>query len=216
MHIRSSAICVPLALLIATGSARAQSLEDAVLARINAIRANPKAYAEELREYRGYFDGEIVYLPGDYNGVVTREGAAAVDEAIAFLERQPPLPPVESAPILTRTAVDFSREQGAAGSSGHVGQDGSRPGDRVKRRGGDVFVGEVIAYGLTDPDQVVRQLIVDDGVPDRGHRKLLFNPRFRFAGIGCGPHRALEHLCVVDLSATPDGRPVRVRYAEKP
>lgn len=216
MPIRALAIGVPLASVAVAGSVHAQSLEELVLARINAARADPAAYAASLRDYRRHFDGDIVYLPGDYNGVRTREGVAAVDEAIAFLEHLTPLRPLEPASLLTRTAAEFSREQGEAGSSGHLGQDGSRPGDRVKRSGGDVFVGEVIAYGFADADQVVRQLIVDDGVPDRGHRKLLFTPRFRFAGIGCGPHRAMEHLCVVDLSATPDGRAMRVRYAEKP
>lgn len=190
-----------------------QALEDAVLERINFARTNPKAYAEQLRVYRSYFDGEIVYMPGDYNGLLTHEGVAAVDETIAFLESHAPMLPLSRANVLALTAVDFSREQGELGARGHRGSDGSGPGDRVKRHGGDIFVGEAIAYGFDDAEQVVRQMIVDDGVPDRGHRKLLFDPKLRYAGVGCGPHSKMEHICVVDISATPDGRPVRVRYA---
>lgn len=213
MSYRVSAICGLLVWLFAATALHAQTLEDSVLAQINAARADPRAYAEKLRVYRGYFDGAVVYLPGDYNGILTREGTVVVDETIAFLDRQEPLPPLTRADILALAAVDFSREQGAIGARGHRGADGSDPGVRVKRRGGDVFVGEAIAYGFDDAEQVVRQMIVDDGVPDRGHRRLLFDSKLKFAGIGCGPHSKMEHICVVDVSATRDGRPVRLRYA---
>ncbi|WP_313538413.1 CAP domain-containing protein [Sphingomonas sp.] len=215
MSHRVFALCTPLAWLLAATALHAQTLEDSVLAKINDARANPRAYADRLREYRGYFDGEIVYLPGDYNGVLTKEGTAVVDETIAFLERQAPLPALTPADILALAAVDFSREQGALGARGHRGADGSDPGVRVKRRGGDIFVGEAIAYGFDDAEQIVRQMIVDDGVPDRGHRRLLFDAKLKFAGIGCGPHSKMDHICVVDVSATKDGRPVRVRYAQQ-
>ncbi len=215
MSHRASALCTPLLWLSATTALHAQSLEDSVLAKINDARANPRAYAEKLRQYRSYFDGEIVYMPGDYNGVLTKEGTAVVDETIAFLEHQQPLPPLTQAEVLALAAVDFSKEQGAIGARGHKGADGSDPGVRVKRHGGDIFVGEAIAYGFNDAEQIVRQMIVDDGVPDRGHRRLLYDAKLKFAGIGCGPHSRMDHICVVDLSATKDGRPVRVRYAQQ-
>lgn len=216
MRFRARAIsALSCAWLFAAGGLHAQTLEDTILQQINTVRANPKAYAEQLRSYRSYFDGEIVYMPGDYNGILTKEGVAVVDETIAFLERQAPLPPLAPAQILTLTAADYSRDQGALGARGHVGADGSAPGDRVKRHGGGIYVGEAIAYGTNDAEEVVRQMVVDDGVPDRGHRKLLFDKAFRFAGIGCGPHARMDHICVVDLSATPDGRPMRVRYAQQ-
>ncbi|WP_066726951.1 CAP domain-containing protein [Sphingomonas pituitosa] len=215
MYHRVLAMCAPLLWLFATSALHAQTLEDSVLAQINDARVNPRGYAEKLRQYRSYFDGEIVYMPGDYNGVLTKEGTAVVDETIAFLERQEPLLPLTQADILALAATDFSREQGAIGARGHKGADGSDPGVRVKRRGGDIFVGEAIAYGFDDAEQIVRQMIVDDGVPDRGHRRLLYDAKLKFAGIGCGPHSRMDHICVVDLSATKDGRPVRVRYAQQ-
>lgn len=208
-------LCAFFASMLAAGAAHAQTLEDAVLERINFARQYPQRYAETLRVYRGYFDGAVVYLPGDAGGIVTREGVAAVDEAIAFLERQAPLPPLERAAILTATAADYAREQGEIGARGHVGRDGAGPGDRVRRHGGGVYVGEGIAYGFADADGVVRQMIVDDGVANRGHRVLLFDRDFRFAGVGCGPHKGFDYLCVVDISATVDGSPMRSRLAER-
>ncbi|WP_066479239.1 MULTISPECIES: CAP domain-containing protein [unclassified Sphingomonas] len=183
-------------------------IERAIIAELNFARANPRDYAEELRDYRGYFEGRVVYPPDDPEGQSTREGVAAVDDAIRFLERQPPLPALDDARILDLAARDHADDQGATGAIGHVGRNGSTPGDRVRRRGGDIYVGEVISYGQRSARAVVRQLIVNDGVPGRGHRQLVFSSRYRFAGAGCGTHPRQRTVCVVKLSATPDGNPV--------
>lgn len=183
------------------------SLEAQVLDRINFARQHPQEYAEQLREYRDYFDGRILYLPGDPNGVITQEGPDAVDEAIDFLERQAPLPPLSRGALLQLAARDHAGELGVTGGMGHVSADGASPGERVRRRGGDIYVGENISYGYDQADAVVRQFIVDDGVRGRGHRKSLFNRDFRYAGVGCGDHRRFGHMCVVDLSGTINGAP---------
>ncbi len=194
--------------LALVGAADPAPVEQEVLARINWARAHPQAYAEQLRDYLRYFDGRILHLPGDPNGVITREGPSAVEEAIDFLEHQAPLPPLSDGQVLDLAARDHAGEQGRDGSMGHDSPDGASPGERVKRRGGDIYVGEIISYGFDDPDAVVRQLIVDDGVPSRGHRTLMFGGDFRYAGVGCGEHPRFRYLCVVDLSGTERGTPV--------
>lgn len=197
-------------LLAGAPAAHAQNLEVQLIARINAVRQDPGAYAAQLRIYRGYFRGTILILPGEPVPVLTREGIAAVDEAIAFLEQQAPLPPLAHAPLLEQAAAAFAQAQGAIGARGHVGADGSTPGERVRRLGGNIYLGEGIAYGAPDVESLLREMVVDDGVPGRGHRTLLFNPDFRFAGAGCSPHATLEHICVIDMSATIDGSPVKI------
>ncbi|MBO9623308.1 MAG: CAP domain-containing protein [Sphingomonas sp.] len=188
--------------------AQSRSLESDVLTEINFARQHPREYAQDLREYRRYFEGRLLYLPGDDNGIITNEGTRAVDEAIAFLERQAPLPPLGHGALLALAAGDHAAAQGPQGSIGHSSRAGNSPGERVRRRGGDIYVGEGISYGYSSAQEVVRQLIVDDGVPGRGHRALLFDRGFRYAGVGCGGHRAYRHMCVVDMSGTPDGTPV--------
>jgi hypothetical protein len=207
------AACSPL-LVAATDSApRTRGIEAQVLEQINHARQHPRDYADELRDFRRHFDGDVLFLPGDTNGVYTREGVSAVDEAIDFLERQAPLPPLGQGDLLALAAQDHAYAQGEAGATGHISRDGAGPGERVRRRGGNIFVGESISYGMADADAVVRQLIVDDGVPGRGHRTLLFKNDFRFAGVGCGDHRRYGHMCVVDLAATSDGAPVLPQWA---
>ena len=192
----------------------APNLEDQVLDRINHLRANPAAYADRLRQLRLHFRGNTLYLPGRPRGLITREGVDAVEEAIAFLELQPPLPPLSRGELLGLAARDHVVVQGALGTRGHFSPDGASPGDRVQRRGGGRLVGEDISYGYADADEVVQQLVIDDGVPDRGHRELLFNRELRYAGVGCGSHSAYGHMCVIDVSRTRNGMSVYATLAQ--
>lgn len=199
-----------LALLLLTGAADdppPTPLEREMLAGINRVRADPAGYAAELRDYREAFDGKVVKLRGR-PGLMTIEGTAAVDDAIAFLARQQPLPPFAQSDLLGLAARDLARAQGPTGAVGHRGPDGSMPGDRVKRRGGEIFVGETVSYGPEYADSMVRLLVVDDGVRDRGHRKIMFSNHYRFAGVGCAEHDRYGHMCAVDYGVTANGGPL--------
>jgi uncharacterized protein YkwD len=188
------------------GPLSAQVPGDAVVAEINRLRADPPAYAQELRAYRQQFRGRLV-ADGNPGGTMTREGVKAVDEAIRALERQPPLPPLQVGRVLALAAQDHADDQGPRGLVGHQSASGATPSQRVVARGGGPYISETISYGSTSARAVVRQLVVDDGVADRGHRKALLSPEFRYAGAGCGPHAGYVAMCVVDFGRTIDGRP---------
>jgi len=186
----------------------ATAFEQQVLAALNAARTDPTTYAAGLEHYRAYFDGNMLHYPGEAVDLETEEGVAAVNDAIAFLRRQRKLDPAEPAPLLAASAADLVTDQ-ARGGTGHAGSDGSAPADRARRHGGGAYVAEVIAYGPFDAEDAVRQLIVDDGVADRGHRAILYSPELRFAGVACGPHPQYGTVCVIDLGQQPDGRAAR-------
>ncbi|WP_236704482.1 CAP domain-containing protein [Sphingomonas sp. HT-1] len=208
--------CIVLAggALLLTAASDTPPLEDQVLERINEVRQDPAGYADRLRTLRNHFIGNALYAPDHPKGTMTREGLQAIDDAIAFLERQRPLPPLDRGALLDLAAQDHVADQGPRGARGHVSPDGATPADRVRRRGGGDLVGEGISYGYTDAEQVVRQLVVDDGVPDRSHRLLLFNQELRYAGIGCGAHQRYGHMCVIDVSRTRTGRSVFALFAQ--
>lgn len=65
--------------------------------------------------------------------------------------------------------------------------------------------GKSIAYGPEYAEDMVRQLIIDDAVPTRGHRKMLFDTRWRHAGAACGDHRGYRRMCVIDFGETANG-----------
>lgn len=172
---------------------------DALIAELNAARGDPRAYARRVREFRTLFAGARFQRPGQI-AVVTQEGVAAVDEAIRFLEGQPPLPALERSRELDRAALAHAQDQGRTGATGHAGADGSSPTDRMRRTGAWRATAETISYG-SPPDEALMQLIVDDGVPDRGHRRILFSPTYRLVGASCGPHPVWRVVCVLDFAS---------------
>ena len=177
------------------------SLEAEVLAEINRVRTHPEWYAERLRAFRVFYHGGVVRVPGDEVGVRTHEGVAALDEAIADVERRRPLQPLVLDRHLRASAATLAREEGPTGVVGHVGPDGLTPGQRMHDAG--VWAGiseENISFGQANAAAVVRQLIIDDGVPDRGHRSSIFEPGLTAAGVSCGPHVVYGWMCVIDVA----------------
>ncbi len=182
--------------------------ELAVVREINKIRRFPREYARYLRALGLRFEGTLWRL-ADHVPIRTNEGRPAVIEAAEFLERVEPVTAfVAYSEELHLAARDHVRDQGPTGETGHAGTDGSRPGTRVRRYADPgSLVGEVINYGLETPRMTVIMLVIDDGVKDRGHRRSLFDPRFRVAGAAIGEHKAYGTMVVVDLADAVTPRP---------
>jgi uncharacterized protein YkwD len=182
--------------------AAAGPLDADVLAELNRARTDPAGFAATLRDFRRAVSPDGVYHGGGEPPFVLREGTRAVDEAIAFLDRQPPLAPLAANRALAAAARDHTASQGPVGTVGH---DDALGGFRARlaAHGVDSEAGETIAYGHATPTAVVVQLIVDDGVATRGHRAVIFTPVFRAAGTACGPHAGYGTMCTIDFAATP-------------
>jgi uncharacterized protein YkwD len=117
--------------------------------------------------------------------------------------RQQPLPPLRNDSRLAEAAYDHASTQGPRGQLGHTGPRGETLGQRLQRRG--LWAGmsaENISYGYDDPAGVVRQLIVDAGVPNRGHRLNIFSRGYQAAGVGCARHAVYGAMCVIDFAGS--------------
>jgi len=176
-----------------------------VLAEMNRLRVDPRGYIAVLETYRRQFDGDIVIRPGQIS-IQTREGVAAVDEAIQFLRLQAPVGALRSDGLLDLTARDHVLDQGPTGYVGHYGSDGWDFATRAVRRGGDPYGGENISYGYDTAREVIIQLLVDDNVADRGHRVNLFRPGYVRAGVACGRHALYYFMCVINYGYEPVAR----------
>ncbi len=175
-------------------------IELEIVAEHNLARTDPAAYAQLLRAMLPQFEGTLRREPGRI-ALRTQEGAAAVQEAIAFLERQAALGPLAVSAGLTRAARDHARDQGPRGATGHDGADGSTPFARMNRYGSwNGSAAENVSYGSPTAREVVLQLIIDDGVRSRGHRRNIFNPALGAAGASCAPHAQYRVVCVIDYA----------------
>lgn len=183
-----------------------------VLVEMNEMRRDPRAYVAKLEALRASMRGNLIMREGE-NPIATREGVAAVDEAIQVLSRAARrLPRFAYAPGLAAAARDHAADLNANNGMGHDGSDGSSPDSRVSRHGKwDRLVAENIAFGPTTAEEVVVGLIVDDGVADRGHREVLMEPELFFAGVACGPHPTYAATCVIDYATSFKSRVPRDR-----
>jgi uncharacterized protein YkwD len=172
----------------------------------NLVRRDPAAYATHLEALLPRFDGMM--LERDERPLLrTEEGAVAIQEAISALRARTPVQPLEWSKGLAGAAADHVKDQGPIGGLEHYGTDGSDPARRAERRGRWVSgMAENIAYGENPARDVVIQLLVDDGVPDRGHRNNILDGAWGVEGVACGPHRDYRQICVMDYS---------VRYVER-
>lgn len=183
----------------------AAAWERELVAELNLLRADPQDYARRwVAPLARRYVGELLLYPGG-RITMTREGVAAVNDCLAELASAPPAGPLVIDPALGEAAAAHIADTGLAGLLGHEGSDGSTPPVRVARvdpslRG----ISEAIHYGPGDARRIVLSLLVDDGVPDRSHRRGILSPRPRLVGAARGAHRDYGVMAVIDFAAGRD------------
>ncbi len=205
----TSVITLALASIVTVAGAHAQEdalapylsdLENAVVAEINLARSDPKAYSVFLEELLPYYDGKNFKRPEEEMTRITREGKAAVEEALAFLRSAEPLPLLTPSRGMSQAAKDHVNDMGKNGSTG---SDDSQPWDRVNRHGTwGGTIAESISFGRNNPRDVLIRLIIDDGYADRGNRNNIFEKEFQVTGVACGDDEKYTFVCVIDYAGT--------------
>lgn len=186
-----------------------QSLSAEIAAEMTKLRTNPASYIELLKSHleKDYSD-EMTYRSSREENlyIKTKEGKPAVQEAIKVLESMvsdtsKTLGGITASPILEKAASDHVVDSNTHCLTGHDGSDGSAPQDRINRYGQwKGSCGENVDYGNTDAFRIVMHLLIDDGVPNRGHRTNLLNPDFNLVGSCVGPHPTYGFCCVMNLA----------------
>ena len=133
-------------------------------------------------------------------GLLTQEGARALDEEIGFLRAAKPAPALTLSQGMRSGAYELVKEQAGTDSTGHRGADGGFCEQRVQRFGKwKGPIGENLSYGSDTARERVLTLLIDDGFANRGHRQRLLDASFRVAGVACGDHK-LGAMCVITLA----------------
>ena len=195
----------PAVILVSAGARRPQGMTDfeaELAATVNRMRRDPAWLAARLARLRKNYEGDYLNLPGVDAPILTSEGTAAVDEAIAAARRSRSRPELRLSPGLNRAARAHAVEIGRDGSLEHSGRDGSEPHERMGRHGKVTGLsGENIGTGYGDGEVMALSLYIDDGVPGRGHRRNLLEADFRVFGVGCARHGRYGSVCVLDFAA---------------
>jgi hypothetical protein len=116
-----------------------------------------------------------------------------------------PMSVLKPSQTLSLAAQDHAKDMGDTGRQGHTGSKGSSLQTRIARHGKWQYtIGENCAYGYDSAQEIVVGLLLDVGVPGRGHRKNILNPAFRFVGVGIRPHKGYGTNCVQDFAGGVD------------
>jgi len=157
------------------------------LKELNFARTEPKRYCKErieplLKKVTKTDHGWSIERKG-FN-ITMKEGLPLIEETIKYLNEVKPCPPFKGVvEPLCKSAQDHCNDCGPKGIFGHIGSDKSTPHDRINRHCYSSTTSENIAYGYSHPKDVIAGLIIDDDVPNRGHRLAIFNPDLAYLGV---------------------------------
>jgi hypothetical protein len=168
---------------------------------LNELRANPAYYAERLEGLReNYKANNSLHRPGDVP-VLTREGVAALDDAIKVLRSASALPELKLSEGLRSAAQGHVNDTGKNSLIGHNGSDDSTFLQRLDSAGKwKGSVAEALDYGSISAFEIVANLLIDDGQPTRPHRQALLNKNYKQVGYGFGPHEEYKTTANVILA----------------
>ena len=175
-------------------------LEREVVFELNKVRSDPKRYSKEcLEDLYSAYKGKVFAYPGQ-ESTLTKEGNGALMECIQVLRNTAPVPILNPAEGLAKASKLLVTDQ-QFGGIGHITRKGLTPQDRMEKYGEwNICSGEDITYGNFEARQIVISLLIDDGVPDRGHRNNILNPKSRYVGVSFGKHPSYRAMCVIDYA----------------
>lgn len=101
---------------------------------------------------------------------------------------------------LCKSAGYHARDMGKSGQTGHDSSDGTDCFVRIGRYYKGGYMAENCSYGYADALHIVMQLLIDDGVPSKGHRYNILGSAYKQIGISIEPHKTYEYNCVMDFS----------------
>lgn len=137
---------------------------------VNLVRSNPAGYIPIIEAYKKRIAAGTAF-----------GSVSTCDELIAELRSTPSLSVLQPKECVYQAAQAHGEDNRRRGSNDHVGSDGSWPWDRVLRSCPDLSDGnENLVGGPSSVRDAVTILLIDDGIPGRGHRKTMLRPDWTY------------------------------------
>lgn len=169
---------------------------------VNELRSSPADYVYKLELMLTRYRFGNTYHRVREVPVVTKEGVAALNDAIEALVMTEPMGELDLSEGLESAAQAHANDTGSASIIGHIGSDDTDFLQRLQRTGiwGGSAV-ELLDYGSVTAEEIVCAFLIDDGQPTRPHRKALLDPKYTKIGVGLAPHEEYSTVCVMALAS---------------
>ena len=142
------------------------------------------------------------YLQSYVAGKLKGKESRFVRSLNAELQKVKGLPMLKPHEKLFKAAHYHANDMGTKGLMGHNSSNGVDFFARIRsfmNPTGDFSFAENCAYGFSSANDIVLQLLIDEGVTALGHRKNLLSDKFDWVGVSIQPHKKYRHNCVQDF-----------------
>jgi uncharacterized protein YkwD len=179
-----------------------EKLSSHIIEEHNVIRTNPKYYIPILRTYIKFFQGNILHRPSGLI-VITNEGYKAFAEAVEFLENINPVGQLVNDVRINLACREYVEKLGIDDS---IDDKVSSMADRIENYAEwEGILSQCVDFGSNNAVDVIINILVDDGVASRIHRKALFAPEAKIIGCSSGKHYKFGVVSVINyLGGTSD------------
>jgi hypothetical protein len=144
---------------------------------LNLMRQYPKQFAETVvKKWPAKKGNHLLEVP-EYQSLL---------KDLMAMKPQPLLKPDSNLWVSARCHAEMS---GRAGYLGH---------ERVSKNCIANFRGECCHYGYSNALEIVMSLLIDEGVPSLGHRRILTG-NYHWAGVSMMPHSEYGYNTVIDV-----------------
>lgn len=174
-----------------------------ILKAINSARTSPGEWATKI---------ETEYIKNMDKDKVThtkwkrkfKEGLPAMEEAVKFLKNAKPHEKVTLSYGMSYAAFKHSQFLLTAKELVHTGKNGSSMSNRLEELGDwQTTIGENMISTTPETrtaDFLVMEMIIDDGVKNRGHRENIFKATFKKIGVGIANTGSAEDIVTIAFS----------------
>ena len=177
-----------------------EEIAEEIFKEQNEVRKNPKSYIEKLQNSLKYYYNNHLFREGEVP-IATYEGVEAVKDAINFLKNQSPVQELIYSKDIGLSCKDIIDDIGPKGLVTHEGTEIKNIYNRLEQYcDWDGAIAENIDFGFKIPENIVMNMIIDDGDENRYQRQNLFYPHFKYVGIAAGPHKDFGYCTVIEYA----------------
>ena len=171
---------------------------DNLYLHLNDCRMRPHQASHHLQSLRPAYNGNLFK-----NKVKTREGVAALDNLIQDLQHRPE----HNNRLKWSFALHLAADEQASvlGEEGILTTEGTRFHRSLPDRLKDYAIvkgrlTEVYEFGGNNANEILEELLIDDGLISRKRRNTLLDPIFNYIGVGTSYHEKTGACTVIILA----------------